>query len=79
MHFKNSPDPLVQSLKTTSVWTVIGGVCDLFLICMIWFVLDESNRTTIYQDSRQSYAIMDVIQPKTSISDTDLNDTEPDN
>ena len=31
---------LLVSVKLQTVWTLVGGVSDLFITCMLWFVLD---------------------------------------
>ena len=38
----------VATLKAAFSWTVIGGVGDLYLTCMIWFIFDDQNCTKIF-------------------------------
>lgn len=68
-----SKNDLVPAFRASSAWTFIGGVCDLFLTCMIWLILDEKKLPNIVNDGRHSYAVMDVIKPRSSISDDDDN------
>ncbi len=47
---------------------MFGGVSDIFLSCMIWFIYDEEGTPTIFRDERHNstYAILDIIKPKDS-------------
>ena len=38
----------VNYYKVSSAWTFVGGVADLFITCMIWFVLDEQASPDVF-------------------------------
>lgn len=46
----------------TSV-TMLGGILDLFLACMIWFILDEEYQPDLVVDEERkiSYHVLDVV------------------
>jgi hypothetical protein len=68
-----SKKDLVPAFRASSAWTFIGGVCDLFLTCMVWLILDEKKLPNFVSDGRHSYAVIEVIRPRNSISDDDDN------
>ncbi len=39
VHYKRSDDSLNSLLEAFGAWTIIGGASDLFLTCMLWFIL----------------------------------------
>ncbi len=44
--------------------TLAGGVLDIFISCMIWFILDEETAPSIIRDEKNkiSYHVLDVVQ-----------------
>jgi hypothetical protein len=58
-----------------SLWTVFGGVSDLFLSCMLWFIMDDESAPDFIMDERNhySYAILDIIKPHYSNHSSGLN------
>ena len=61
-------EPTARVYRVQTCWTVFGGVSDIFLSCMIWFIHDEEGTPTIFRDERHNstYAILDLIKPKDS-------------
>ena len=61
LHF-NFPDMglYITYLRTGTAWTFISGACDLFLTCMIWFVLDDEQTPSIMIHGEISYAIINI-------------------
>ena len=43
-------------------WTIIGGVSDLYLTCMVWFIFDKNKSLSVYKDDHRSYSIVDVVK-----------------
>jgi len=51
-------------LKIYSAWTFFGGIQDIFLSCMIWFIIDKQGTPVIFRDEKHnsSYAVLEVIK-----------------
>lgn len=43
---------------------MVGGALDIFIACMIWFIIDESAAPSIVRDEKRkvSYHVLDVIK-----------------
>ena len=54
---------LTQSFRMTSAFTFFGGLADLFLSVMLWFILDSEKAATVLVDGDRLYAVQDVIRP----------------
>ena len=67
---------LISYFKAQTAWTCIGGACDLFLTCMIWFVLDDHKEQNIFLDGNYSYAIVDVVKLRNSTIGEDSSDND---
>jgi len=48
--------------KVGYYWTFVGGVADLFITCMIWFILDDEAQSDILKHGRFSYAVLNVVR-----------------
>ena len=57
----------VEKLRSTTAWTFIGALCDMFLTCMLWFILDNNKQNSVYQDRYQTYALIDIIKERDSV------------
>lgn len=51
-----------------------GGVADLFLALMIWFILDNSKTVAAVVDGDRIYTVKDVIQTTDSLNSLDLEE-----
>ena len=49
-------------LRIRTSWTLIGGLCDLCLTCMTWFIFDKDRTPTVFKSGQQSYAVLEVIK-----------------
>ncbi len=58
----------VQGYQAKTAWPFIGSVCDLYLTCMLWFILDSQKLPAIFKDRHYSYAAMDVIKANASFA-----------
>ena len=58
-----------------STWTCFGAVADIFLSCMMWFILDTNKGPDFIIDERHrsSYAVLDVIKQRGSNRSSGLN------
>lgn len=65
----------VTTNAIASLWTVFGGVSDIFLSCIMWFIMDEESSPDFVIDERNhySYAVMEVVKPHQSNSSSGLN------
>ena len=55
----------------------IGGMADLFLSVMMWFIFDNENAPTVFVDGERVYVVSDVIKSSQSAINADCNDEEP--
>jgi len=64
---------LITYIRTGTAWTIIGGACDLYLTCMIWFIYDDTQSPSILIQGDRSYAILNVAKPiDSSVSESKL-------
>ena len=54
-----------------TAWSFVGGLSDLYITCMIWFVLNDESKPDVLRHGNRSYSLIDVLRP---IS-TDLNES----
>ena len=67
---------LALGLSVSTAWTMIGGVCDLFLTCFLWFIFDDKRSPNIFRQGTNSYAVIDVIKVRESTSVQDSSDSD---
>lgn len=48
--------------KISNAWTIVGGIADLFITCMLWFILDDRSRPDIFKHGERNYPVLDVIK-----------------
>jgi len=48
--------------RIETAWTFVGAASDLFLTCMIWYILDENATPVVLKQGRFAYAVVDVIR-----------------
>jgi len=55
-----------------------GGLADLFLSLMLWFILDSEKAMTVLLDGERVYSVIDVIRLSASSinEDEDCNEEE---
>ena len=51
----------IDPWRRQSAFFFFGGLADLFLSVMIWFILDDESTPTIYLDGNKVYPVLDVI------------------
>jgi len=52
--------------QVTAVWTFVGGVSDIFITCMLWFILDFNSSPVIQRHGDRVYPILDVVRERSS-------------
>ncbi len=68
LFYKNS----TQSLRMESAFVFFGGLADLFLSLMLWFIFDTEKVVAFVVDGDKVYAVQEVIKPhQTNINDED--------
>ena len=57
--------------------TFFGGLADIFITCMIWFVLDDKGTPDIFMHGAYSYPVLNVVKEEGSVLvNDDANDGE---
>ena len=54
----------------------IGGISDLFITCMLWFIFDDKGQPTIFIHGDRSYFSTDVIKSHRLVSSVLNEDIE---
>ena len=57
----NSYHSSVPLSRICTAWTFFGGLADLFITCMIWFVFDDKGTPNVFRHGEFSYAVLNVI------------------
>ena len=57
---------IVTFVKVEIAWTFVGGVSDLFISCMSWFILDSKETPDVVRHGNWSYAVLNVTKPVSS-------------
>ncbi len=50
-----------QGARMDSAFTFFGGLADIFLSVMLWFILDSQKQATVLVEGNRVYAVADVI------------------
>jgi hypothetical protein len=50
-----------QGARMGSAFLFFGGLSDIFLSVMLWFILDSQKQATVLVDGNRVYAVTDVI------------------
>jgi hypothetical protein len=58
----------------TTAFCFIGGLADIFISVMLWFVLDSQKQMTVLVDGNRVYPVADVIQNRLSVINEDCDD-----
>jgi len=48
--------------RIATAWTFIGATSDLFITCMIWYILDENASPDVFRQGKFTYAVLDIIK-----------------
>jgi hypothetical protein len=75
--FYNMPGfSAVEATRAMTAWTFAAGASDIFLTCMMWFILDEKSKSDIFRHGSRSYAVLDVVSSRASVNPSDSEGTE---
>ncbi len=69
----------IQGFRMQSAFFFFGGMADLFLSVMLWFILDNEETATIVVIGERAYAVEDVIKPRNFRLNEDCLEDEQDN
>ena len=50
----------VTTVRVIFALNLFGGVSDLFLTCMLWFILDENQGPNVLIHNSKTYAVIEV-------------------
>jgi hypothetical protein len=50
-----------QYYRMNSAFIFLGGLADMFLSVMLWFILDSHKQATVLVDGNRIYSVADVI------------------
>ncbi len=67
---------VTQDYRMTSAFIFFGGLADIFLSVMLWFILDSQKQSTVFVDSNRVYAVADVIKSQDSSVNLDCDDID---
>ncbi len=56
-----------------SAFYFFGGLADIFLSVMLWFILDTQKQATVLVDGNRVYAVADVIDIQQSSINEDCD------
>ncbi len=63
-----------QYYRMNSAFYFFGGLADIFLSSMLWFILDSQKQATVLVDGNRVYSVADVINPRLSGINEDCDD-----
>jgi hypothetical protein len=52
--------------RMNTAFTFFGGLADMFLSIMLWFILDSKKSPALLVDGDKVYAVTDVVNPRNS-------------
>ena len=56
-----------------SAFVFFGGLAEIFLSIMLWFVLDSDRKTTVFSDGSRVYAVASLIKSDSSLINEDCD------
>ena len=65
---------LTQNFRMQSAFTFFGGLAEMFLSVILWFILDSEKTSAFYLDGDRLYAITEVISARNSGINIDCNE-----
>jgi hypothetical protein len=57
---------VVEETRMNSAFTFFGGLADMFLSIMLWFILDSKKSPALLVDGDKVYAVTEVVNPRHS-------------
>ena len=69
---------VIQVERISIALYLFGGLADMFLSVMLWFILDERKETAVFVDGDRVYAVTEVIKAKESLNSNDCDDEDRD-
>ena len=54
---------LANAFKFETSLTFFSAASDLFITCMLWFIIDEESAPDILRSGDHTYAILQVVEP----------------
>ena len=49
-------------------WTFFGGLSDIFIMSMIWYVFDDKSTPDVFSHGDYSYSVVNVINELASLN-----------
>ncbi len=65
---------VTQDYRMDSAFYFFGGLADIFLSLMLWFILDSQKQATVFLDGNRVYSVADVIKLQHSVNSEDCKD-----
>ncbi len=65
-----------KSYRMSSAYIFFGGLTDMFLSVMLWFILDTEKAGTIFIDGERTYAVRDIIKDSASSLNENCDDED---
>jgi hypothetical protein len=65
-----------QDARMYSAFYFFGGLADIFLSVMLWFVLDSQKQATVLVDGNRVYSVAEVIKLQHSVINEDCEDQD---
>ncbi len=65
---------ITQNFRMYSAFYFFGGLADIFLSIMLWFILDSQKQAAVLVDGNRVYSVADVINPRLSGINEDCDD-----
>jgi len=66
----------VESYRMFTAFYFFGGVADLFLSVMLWFITDSNRSPAALLDGERVYPIIDVINTRNSVNSDDCDNAD---
>ena len=63
-----------MTFKIWDVWTVVGGLGDLFISLMLWHILDFKSKADLIKSGESVFEIKQVIATNGGINDYNEDD-----
>lgn len=71
-------DSATQVYRMLTAFFFFGGVSDLFLSLMLWFIIDDYKTPALFIDGDNVYALVDVVKERDSTINSDNGSEEED-
>ena len=63
----------IARLRAFTALGVFGGVANVFLAVMLWFIIDNDKLTVIYFEGERAYPVLEVVKSNHSSVNLDLD------